>query len=70
MELSNEHKNQLIDQRLQQYLVQKFNLQMDLAAHEANNNAQGIAYATKEIAMIENAYDAVAEMKVVEDATV
>lgn len=63
IEISTELKNQLKQQRLDQYRAQIFSLQMDLAAYEAIGEQTMIDQTKKSIESGEKAYAAVEAME-------
>lgn len=59
MELNEDQKKAMVQQRLEQYKQQLFSLQLDRAALLANNDTQGVESTDQRIAAIQNAYTAV-----------
>ncbi|MNV22520.1 hypothetical protein D3C71_1134970 [compost metagenome] len=62
MELPVEQRQQMIDQRLEQYKVQLFQLSMDRTALESAGDTAGVQSVDKRIEAIRKAYSAVEGM--------
>ncbi|OMF98176.1 hypothetical protein [Paenibacillus sp. FSL R7-0337] len=62
MELNEDQKKAMVQQRLDQYKQQLFALQLDRAALLANDDTQGVESTEQRIAAIQKAYAAVEGM--------
>lgn len=62
MELNTEQKNAMIKQRLEQYSMQIFSLQMDREALQAAGDTVGVQTTEKRIEVLKTAYSAVERM--------
>jgi hypothetical protein len=62
MELTTEQKNAMIKQRLEQYSMQIFSLQMDREALQAAGDTVGVQTTDKRIEKLQTAYSAVERM--------
>lgn len=62
MELNEDQKKAMVQQRLDQYKQQLFALQLDRAALLANDDTQGVESTEQRIAAIQKAYTAVEGM--------
>lgn len=62
MELNEDQKKAMVQQRLEQYKQQLFALLLDRAALLANNDTQGVESTDQRVEAIKKAYTAVEEM--------